>query len=136
MTNLLFPLLLGHFLGDFVLQTDTMADVKKEAFSSRKLRILSLHVFIHFCLYFLAVLGYWFVGGNTDIWLLMGMIVGISLLHLVIDLAKAPVERVLGNSSLVRLCTYCWRSIAARSHYFSRRSRACSDITGWSEPIC
>ncbi|MBC2098776.1 DUF3307 domain-containing protein [Listeria booriae] len=106
MTNLLFPLLLGHFLGDFVLQTDTMANVKKEAFSSRKLRILGLHVFIHFCLYFLAVLGYWFVGGNTDIWLLMGMIVGISLLHLVIDLAKAPVERVLGNSSLVRLCTY------------------------------
>ncbi|MBC2675713.1 DUF3307 domain-containing protein [Listeria booriae] len=106
MTNLLFPLLLGHFLGDFVLQTDTMANVKKEAFSSRKLRILSLHVFIHFCLYFLAVLGYWFVGGNTDIWLLMGMIVGISLLHLVIDLVKAPMERVLGNSSLVRLCTY------------------------------
>ncbi|MBC1779344.1 DUF3307 domain-containing protein [Listeria booriae] len=106
MTNLLFPLLLGHFLGDFVLQTDKMAGVKKEAFSSRKLRILSLHVFIHFCLYFLVVLGYWFVGGNMDIWLLMGMIVGISLLHLVIDLAKAPVERVLGNSSLVRLCTY------------------------------
>ncbi|MBC1983378.1 DUF3307 domain-containing protein [Listeria booriae] len=106
MTNLFFPLLLGHFLGDFVLQTDTMANVKKEAFSSRKLRILGLHVFIHFCLYFLAVLGYWFVGRNTDIWLLMGMIVGISLLHLVIDLVKAPVERVLGDSSLVRLCTY------------------------------
>ncbi|MBC1975610.1 DUF3307 domain-containing protein [Listeria booriae] len=106
MTNLLFPLLLGHFLGDFVLQTDKMANVKKEAFSLRKLRILGLHVFIHFCLYFLAVLGYWFVGGTTDIWLLMGMIVGISLLHLVIDLVKAPVERVLGDSSLVRLCTY------------------------------
>ncbi|MBC1501502.1 DUF3307 domain-containing protein [Listeria weihenstephanensis] len=107
MTNLLFPLLLCHFIADFMLQTNKMASVKKEAFSNHKIKILMQHIALHFSLYFIAIFVYyyWF-DRTTSFWLLLAMIIGISITHFFIDLAKAPTEKLFRDSNIVRLFMY------------------------------
>ncbi|EUJ25256.1 DUF3307 domain-containing protein [Listeria cornellensis] len=107
MDNLLFPLLLCHFLADFVLQTDKMASVKKEHFSYHKMRQLGWHVFTHFCLDLLAIVVYfcWF-DSKISFWALLLMVLGITIVHFIIDLAKAPVEKRFRDTNFVHLFTY------------------------------
>lgn len=51
MINLLVPLLLAHFLADFVLQTDKMASIKKERFSYHLYPPLVSVIFACLCLF-------------------------------------------------------------------------------------
>lgn len=141
MANLLFPLLLCHFLADFVLQTDKMASVKKERFSYHKMRLLGWHVFTHLSLYFLAILVYfcWF-DSETSFWVLLLMILGIALTHFIIDLAKAPVEQLFRDTKFVHLFTYIldqilhiaviysavWLIFGAQTIQFSNYSKFCA----------
>ncbi|MBA3927735.1 DUF3307 domain-containing protein [Listeria rustica] len=112
MVNLLLPLLLAHFLADFVLQTDKMVCIKKERFSYHKMQILGWHVFVHFSLYFVAILVYycWF-DDTTSFWILLAMISGITILHFIVDLAKSPAEKLFRDTQIVHLFSYIFDQI-------------------------
>lgn len=86
MLDLLFFLLLGHYIGDFALQSDNLAENKK-----RSIRALSLHVLI----YVIAVgamlyLGLWY---NHSEYLLQVVnlyaLVGLFIVHWTQDFLKS-----------------------------------------------
>lgn len=76
--DLLVPLIAGHLLGDFVLQTDRMAAYKD------RWRVLLSHVSV------IAIASWALIGHGTGA---IPLILLVSLLHLLIDLGKAALAR-------------------------------------------
>ncbi|WP_159101141.1 DUF3307 domain-containing protein [Listeria grandensis] len=80
---------------------------KKERFSYHKLQQLGWHIFAHFYLYLLAIIVYfcWF-DSKISFWALLLMILGLTIVHFIIDLAKAPIEKLFRDTKMVHLFTY------------------------------
>ena len=81
---ILILLLLGHVLGDFYFQWNTMAEKKRDS-SNKKTQFLWL--LMHSGVYFLCIAAILFIGaGVSRYWWFV--VLGVSIIHLLIDLIK------------------------------------------------
>lgn len=100
MSELIFSLIFGHFLADYLFQTDKINNDKESVNNKIKYKALFKHVFTHFITYVFILL---FVGQFS--FMSFNAILLISILHLFIDIGKEELKK---NP---RFSSFTWSSV-------------------------
>lgn len=96
MSELLFSLIFGHFLADFLFQTNKINDLKNSEELKKRIKALLIHVLVHFITYIAVTLIFHSYSKKLVLIMLL-----ISLFHLCIDIAKTEINRIPGVKSSI-----------------------------------